>query len=84
MEVNFTPEVQAKLDRLAEVSGCRSEELVQDAVTGMVADLARTREMLDGRYDDLDSGQVELIDGEEAFRLLMEKSEAQPRRQRSA
>ena len=84
MEVNFTPEVQAKLDRLAEESGCSSEEFVKDAVIGLIDNLAQVREMLDSRYDDLESGGVQLIDGEEAFRLLMEKAEAEPKRQRSA
>jgi hypothetical protein len=37
------------------------------------------REMLDRRYDDLESGRVKPIDGEEAFRRLMEKTEAQRR-----
>jgi len=30
--------------------------------------------MLDRRYDDLESGRVKPIDGEEAFRQLMEKN----------
>lgn len=36
-----------------------------------------TREMLDRRFDDLESGRVKPIDGEDAYRLLMEKTEAQ-------
>ena len=42
-------------------------------------ELAYTREMLDRRYDDLESGRVQPIDGEEAYRRLMEKTEAQRR-----
>jgi len=34
---------------------------------------SQAREMLDRRYDDLASGRVQLIDGEEAYRLLVEK-----------
>jgi hypothetical protein len=41
----------------------------------------RAREMLDSRYDDLKSGRVKPIDGEEAFARLKEKTEAQRRRQ---
>jgi hypothetical protein len=33
------------------------------------------RRTLDSRYDDLKSGRVKPIDGEEAFRKLREKSE---------
>jgi len=36
--------------------------------------------MLDRRYDDLESGRVKPIDGEEAFRRLMAKTEAQRHR----
>jgi hypothetical protein len=37
--------------------------------------VASVRETLDGRYDDLKSGRVKPIDGEEAFRKLHEKSD---------
>jgi hypothetical protein len=79
MEVHFKPEVQAKLEQLVRESGRRTEEVVEDAVIGLLDELAYTREMLDRRYDDLDSGRVQLIDGEEAYRRLMEKTEAQRR-----
>jgi hypothetical protein len=80
VEVHFKPEVQAKLDQMAREAGCASEELVEDAVTGYFDELAYTRELLDRRYDDLESGKVKLIDGEEAFQRLMEKTEAQRHR----
>jgi hypothetical protein len=73
MEVHVKPELQAKLDEMARESGCRSEELVEDAINGYFDELAYTREMLDRRYDDLESGKVQLIEGEEAFQRLMEK-----------
>jgi hypothetical protein len=79
MEVHVKPEMQAKLDEMARESGCRSEELVEEAINGYFDELAYTREMLDRRYDDLESGKVKLIDGEEAFRRLMEKTEARRR-----
>ena len=78
MEVNFTPEIQARLDRLAAESGRSKDELVQDAMPGYLDELERTRGMLDSRYDDLKSGKVKLIDGEEAFQRLMQKSAARP------
>jgi hypothetical protein len=80
MEVHFKPDVQARLEQMARESGRPSEELVEDAVVGYIDELARTREMLDRRYDDLETGTVRPIDGEEAFRRLMEKTEAQRRR----
>jgi len=80
MEVHVKPELQAKLDEMARESGCRSEELVEDAINGYFDELAYTREMRDRRYDDLESGKVQLISGEEVFRRLMEKTEARRRR----
>ncbi len=81
MEVHFTPDVQAKLEQMAQDSGRRSDELVEDAVIGYFDELASVRETLDGRYDDLESGKVKPIGGEDAYRRLMEKTEAQRRRQ---
>jgi predicted transcriptional regulator len=82
MEVHFKPDVQAKLEQMARESGRPSDELVQDAVVGYFDELANTREVLDRRFDDLENGRVKPIDGEEAYRRLMEKTEAQRQRHR--
>jgi len=84
MEVHFKPDVQAKLEQMARESERSSSELVEDAVNGYFDELAYTREMLDRRYDDLESGRVKPIDGEEAYRRLMEKTGAQRHRHRPA
>jgi predicted transcriptional regulator len=84
MEIHISPDVQAKLDQMARDSGCPSDQLVEDALLGYFDELADTREMLDSRYDDLESGRVKPIDGEEAFRSLMGKTEAARRRRESA
>jgi hypothetical protein len=84
MEVRFTPDVQTKLDEMARETGCRSNELVEDAVIGYFDEPAHTRELLDRRFDDLESGRVKPIEGEEAYRILMEKTEAQHKRHRPA
>ena len=76
MEVQFEPAVQATLDRIARESGRAAVDLVQDAVSGYVRELAETREMLDSRYDDIKSGNVKLIAGEEAFARLHERLDA--------
>ena len=77
MEVHFRPDVQAKIDQAVRESGRTSNELVEDAVADNLDELANTREMLDRRFDDLESGRVKPIDGEEARRRLMEATEAQ-------
>ena len=76
MEVQFEATVQAKLDRMARESGRDAVQLVQDAVAGYVDELAETRQMLDSRYDDIKSGQVKLIPGEEVEAYFREKSAA--------
>jgi predicted transcriptional regulator len=79
MEVQFRPDVQAKLDQMARDTGRRSDELVQDAVIGLFDELACTREMLERRYRELESGRVQPVDGEEAYRRLMAKTEERRR-----
>ena len=74
MEVNFSADVQAKLDQMARETGRRSEELVQEAVAGLFDELAHATGMLNRRFDDLESGRVQPIDGEEAYVRLMKKT----------
>ena len=80
MEVHFAPDVEKKLHDLAEQSGRGTDELLEDALAGYLDELGRTRDMLDSRYDELKSGSVKPIDGEEAFARLKAKTEAQRRR----
>ena len=76
MEVHLSPDLEAKLDQWAAETGRPKEEFVEDALTGYFEELAQVREMLDSRYDDIKSGRVKPIDGEEAFARLREKSQA--------
>ena len=75
MEVHFSPELEKKLNDLAALSGRPAEELVEDAVAGMFDELAETRDMLDGRYDEVKNGKVKLIPGDEAFAQLHKRIE---------
>jgi predicted transcriptional regulator len=76
MEVHFKPEVQAKLDQMARDSGRPSDKVVENVVADFFGDLAFTRETLDRRYDDLESGRVKPIPGDEVFARLRSKSAA--------
>ena len=76
MEVHFTPEVQAKLEKMARDTGRRSDQLVENVVAGFFDENTFTRETLDRRYDDLESGRVKPISGEEVFARLKAKSPA--------
>jgi len=74
MEVHFTPETESRLQELASKSGRPTDDLVEDAMAGYLAEAAELRAMLDSRYDDIKSGKVKPIDGEEAFERLRRKS----------
>ena len=76
MEMHFTPDVEAKLNALATETGRTAEEFVQDALARYVEELAQVRGMLDSRYDDIKSGQVQPIDGEAFLESLRQREEA--------
>jgi predicted transcriptional regulator len=80
MEVHFRPETEVRLQELAEKTGRATEELVEDALAGYLAELSEVRNMLDGRFDDIRSGRVHPLDGEEAFTRLRRKSLERRRR----
>ena len=80
MELQLTAELEGKLKAIAAQSGQRVDELVQNVMDGYVDELAGTREMLDTRYDDIKSGKVKLIPGEEAFAELHERISARRNR----
>jgi hypothetical protein len=75
MEVQFTPAVEKMLNELATQSGRGPAELLQDALAGYFEEVAQTREMLNSRYDDLKSGRVKPIDGEEFFESLRRRED---------
>ena len=75
MVVRLSPETESRLRELAVTTGRAPDDLVEDAMTGYLAELSRVRDMLDTRYDDIKSGRVQPIDGEEVFRQLRQKSQ---------
>lgn len=77
MEVHFTPEAEQKLRDLATQSGRGSaDQLVQEVIEGYFTELVQAREMLDSRYDDLKSGSVKPIPGDEVEEYFRKKSTA--------
>ncbi len=75
MLVRLKPETESRLQELAATTGRAPDELVEDAMAGYLAELARARNMLDSRYDDIKSSRVAPIEGEDAFDRLRRKSE---------
>ncbi|MGB6946325.1 MAG: hypothetical protein WBE37_28270 [Bryobacteraceae bacterium] len=82
MEVHLAPELQAKIDQLVIETGCPVEKLIEDALAGYVPELAGTREMLDSRYEDLKSGRVKPIPGDQVEAYFRDKSAAARRTSR--
>ncbi len=76
MEVHLTPDLEQKLQELASQTGRGADELAQDAIAGFVDAVGEVRGMLNSRYDDLKSGRVQPIDGDEALRRLRQRSES--------
>jgi len=76
MELNLTPDIEAKLNSLVAETGRAADEFVQDALAGYLEELADVRDMLDSRYDDIKSGRVKPIDGEAFFESLRQREDA--------
>lgn len=77
MEVHFKPETEKRLKDLAAQTGSGNADLlVQDVVDEYFGDLAHARETLDRRYDDLESGKVKPVPGDEVIARLRAKSAA--------
>jgi hypothetical protein len=68
------PDIQAKIDRWVAETGRVPDELIEDAIAGYLEELTQTREMLSSRYDDLNTGWVKPIPGDEVIARLRNKS----------
>jgi len=76
MEVRFKPETESRLHELASKSGRPADELVEDAMAAYLGEVSQLRTMLDGRYDDVKSGRVSPVDGEQTFARLRSQGES--------
>jgi hypothetical protein len=74
MVVHLKPETEVRLQELAKQSGREPDELVEDAMSGYLVELTALRGMLNDRYNDVRSGRVTPVDGEQAFEQLRAKS----------
>jgi len=71
MEVNLTREKK----RSSRTSPRRTDDLVEDAMAAYSDKVLEIRETLNSRYDDLKSGRVKPIDGEEFFEGLRRRED---------
>jgi predicted DNA-binding protein len=74
MEVHFTHETEKRLKDLSAQSGRGTDDLIEDAMAGYFEEVVSMRATLNSRYDDLKSGRVQPIPGDEAY--FREKSAA--------
>jgi len=70
MDVHFKPETESRLNELASKSGRPTDDLVEDAMAGYLAEVVELRNTLDSRYDEMKSGRAKPIDGEAFFEDL--------------
>jgi predicted transcriptional regulator len=75
MVVRLKPETESRLQELAATTGRAPEEFVEDAMAGYLKELAELNKKLDRRYDEIQSGRVKPLDGEDAFNRLRGKSQ---------
>jgi predicted DNA-binding protein len=73
MVVRLKPETESRLRDLSATTGRAPEDLIEDAMSGYLAELAQTRKTLDNRYDELKSGRVKTLEGEQGFARLRAK-----------
>jgi hypothetical protein len=74
MEVPFSPEEQIQIDSIAATTGQGAGEYVREVISEHLHELDEVRTMLSSRYDDIKSGRVQPIDGEETFARLRARS----------
>ncbi len=79
MEVRLQPELAAKVNQWSAETCLPISDLVEDAITGYFSEVEEIKGTLDSRYDDIVSGRVKGIPGEEAIRMLREKAAARNR-----
>jgi hypothetical protein len=75
MEIRFKLETESRLYELASRSGRPTDEVVDDAMAGYLAEVAEVRNTLDSCYDDIRSSRVKPLDGESFFEGLRQRED---------
>jgi hypothetical protein len=75
MEVHLKRETELRLHDLASKSGRPTDDLIEDAMTVYLAEVTELRSILDGRFDDIQSGRVKPVDGEAFFEDLRRRED---------
>ena len=80
MELHLKPQTWSRLQELAAQTGRSPDELVEDAMAGYLQEIAAVRETLDSRFDEVENGKVQVVDGEAFFEELSRRVELNKRR----
>ena len=75
MDVPFSTDEQARIDEIASSTGQGAAQFVREVMNGYFEELDEVRHTLRTRYDDIKSGRVMPVDGEEIFAKLRRRSE---------
>jgi len=75
MEVRFKPETELRLSELASKSGRPTDDLIEDAMAGYLAEVSETGSTLNSRYDDIKKRAIDTIDGETFFESLRQRED---------
>jgi len=75
MSIQLTPEHEARIKELARQTGRDNTEVLGEVIDSYFEELGRINATLDRRYDEIESGQVKPIKGDEVFERLRRKSE---------
>jgi hypothetical protein len=80
MKLHLKPKTWSRLQELAAQTGRSPDELVEDAMAGYLQEIAAVRETLDSRFDEVENGKVQVVDGEAFFEELRRRVELKKRR----
>jgi predicted DNA-binding protein len=75
MSIQLTPEHEARIKELARQTGRDNTEVLGEVIDSYFEELGRINATLDRRYDEIKSGEVKPISGDEVFERLRRKSE---------
>jgi predicted DNA-binding protein len=79
MDLRLEPELAAKVEQWSAQTGRPAADLVEAAIVGYFNEVEEIKCTLDSRFDELESGVVKGIPGEEALRILEERIAARQR-----
>ena len=75
MSIQLTPEHEARIKELARQMGRDNAEVLGEVIDSYFEELGRINATLDRRYDEIKSGQVKPISGDEVLERLQRRSE---------